>query len=104
MIPMEERTFLVTYHTKPGCREAFMRRLAEIGAPEAVRAEEGCRQYDYYLSVQDENEILLVERWESLAHQQKHLTQPHMAGIGEAKAQFVERTELKCLAEDLHAL
>lgn len=91
---MEELILTVRYRTRPGCRERFVRELVETGVLTLIRQEAGCRGYDYYFSAQDENELLLVERWESAAHQRVHMEQPHMARLKAIKEQYVESTEL----------
>ena len=96
---MTELTFLVTYHAKPGMRETFLRALAARGLPDAVRAEAGCLQYDYFLSIENADEILLMERWESAEAQQIHLRQPHMAQVRELKELYVENMTLRKLTE-----
>lgn len=50
--------------------------------------------YDYYFSAQDENEVLLIERWESAAHQRVHMEQPHMARLREIKDKYIAATKL----------
>ena len=84
----------VTYHTKPGKRQDFLDGLSAAGIRDAVRAEAGCLQYDYYLSVSDPDEVLLVERWESREAQKLHLTQPHMVKVREIKERLVDETVL----------
>ena len=84
----------VTYHTKPGKRQDFLEGLSAAGVGEAVRAEAGCLQYDYYLAAGDPDQVLLVERWESPEAQKLHLTQPHMDKVKQLKERFVERTTL----------
>lgn len=96
---MTELTFLVTYTAKPGQRETFLRALAARGLPETIRAEEGCLQYDYYLSIENADEILLLERWATAEAQQAHLSQPHMAQVRELKDRYVENTALRKLTE-----
>ncbi len=96
---MNGLTLIVTYIAKPGMRETFLRALASRGIPDLIRAEEGCLQYDYYLSLQSPEEILLVEKWTSAQAQEVHLCQPHMAQLRELKDRFVERTEIRKLAE-----
>ena len=96
---MTELTFLVTYTAKAGQRETFLRALAARGLPETIRAEEGCLQYDYYLSIDNADDILLLERWSSAEAQQMHLKQPHMAQVRELKEQYVDSTALRKLAE-----
>lgn len=89
---MEELVLTVKYNCKPGMREAFLRTLVDRGIVTAIRSEDGCLCYDYYLSVQDENVILLVERWQSEAQQRAHMQQPHMAELMAIKETFVDAT------------
>ena len=87
-------TIYVTYHAKPGRREVFLRRLSAEGVLDAIRAEHGCLRYDYYLSVQDENEILLIEQWASRADQQVHMGQIHMQTLRHIKDEHIESAHL----------
>ncbi len=96
---MSQLTLLVTYTAKPGMRETFLRSLAARGIPDRIRAEAGCLQYDYYLSIQRSDEILLLERWTDDKAQAAHLRQPHMAELREIKEQYVETTTLQKLGE-----
>ena len=91
---MEELKLYVVYHAKPGGREMFVRTLVEQGVLTAIRNEPGCLAYDYYFSAQDENELLLIERWESAAHQRVHMQQPHMTRLRELKAKYIDDTEM----------
>ena len=91
---MEELKLYVIYHAKPGGREKFVRTLVEQGVLTTIRNEPSCLGYDYYFSAQDENELLLIERWVSEAHQQTHLQQKHMEAVREAKAAYIDSTEI----------
>lgn len=91
---MEELKLYVVYHAKPGGREMFVRTLVEQGVLTAIRNEPGCLAYDYYFSAQDENKLLLIERWESAAHQRVHMQQPHMQQLRAIKEQYVDSTTL----------
>ena len=94
----------VTYTAKSGCRESFVRKIVTQGILTAIRNEEGCLAYDYYFSAQDENVVLLIERWESEAHLRVHLTQPHMADLRKIKEEFVENTRLVRVQEEDYAV
>ncbi len=91
---MDELILYVYYTAKPGCREQFVREIVRRGILTAIRNEEGCLAYDYYFSAQDENVILLVEKWASAAHQRVHMEQPHMAELKTIKEQFVDDTRV----------
>ena len=84
---------LVNYTINPGQREEFLQKVAAI-RPQ-ILAEEGCVQYEYCPSASDENKIILVEQWDSRQAQKVHLDQPHMAGIRQAKEDYVEDTALE---------
>lgn len=89
---------MYTIYVKFDCfsqkREAFIQKVKETGILDAIRAEDGCIKYDYYLSEKDPNEILLIEQWASKEHQQIHMTQPHMAQLKEFKDDYIAATFL----------
>ena len=55
----------VHYYVKDGKRDEFYHTILERGIADASRAEEGNEKYDYYLSPDNENELLLIELWAS---------------------------------------
>ena len=91
-------TIYVKFDCLPQKREAFIQKVTETGVLAAIRAEDGCHKYDYYLSEIDPNELLLIEQWESKQHQQIHLTQPHMAQLRTFKDDYIAKTTLGELA------
>lgn len=84
----------VNYFAKPGRREEFLRRIVEGGILAAIRAEEGCLRYDYYLSCQNEDEILLLEEWGTAEHQRTHMEQEHMKRLRVIKDDCIADTQL----------
>ena len=82
-------TIYVVSKCIPGKREEYIERLKKEGIIDAVREEEGCIRYDFYFSEKDADEILLIEAWESKAHQEIHMTQPHMKKFLELKPEYV---------------
>lgn len=99
-----EVKLLVTYTAKPGCREQFVREVVSQGVLAAVQAEEGCRRYEYFFSVENENVVLLRECWESEAHLRAHIAQPHMAALAAIKKQYVDAVTLVKVQEEPYAL
>ena len=87
-------TLYVRYLAKPGCRETFLRQLTTHGAIDAIRREDGCLRYDYFLSVQNADEILLVEQWQTDEKQQAHLRAPHMDRLRRLKSEYVADAQL----------
>ncbi len=87
-------TIYVKFTCLTNQREAFIKKVKESGVLEAIRNEDGCLKYDYYLSERDENELLLIEKWESKKQQEIHLTQPHMDTLRSFKGDYITHTLL----------
>ena len=87
-------TIYVKFTCLPEKRAAFIQKVKETGVLDAIRGENGCIRYDYYLSEKDPNELLLIEQWESKEHQQIHITQPHMAKLRALKGDYIISSKL----------
>ena len=83
---MEHIILHCTYICKAGMAQPFVKALKDSGAQEKVRAEDGCLQYDYLLSCEQPDTVVLLEKWRDAAALEAHQAQPHMAGIRQAKA------------------
>ena len=87
-------TIYVKFTCLPGKREAFIQKVKDTGVLEAIRAEDGCIRYDYYLSEKDPCELLLIEQWQTKEKQQIHIGQPHMDTLRSFKADYITDTKL----------
>lgn len=87
-------TIYVKFDCYPEKREAFVETVKREGILSEILAEDGCVRYEYYFSEADENELLLIEAWESKRHQQIHIEQPHMARLREIKGDYIRTTTL----------
>lgn len=85
----------VTFKCCEGKREEFTKRVRAEGIYDAILAEDGCNRYDYYYSEKNNDEILLIEEWESKNHQKAHLETPHMARLREFKDEYVKETSVE---------
>lgn len=92
---MKELLLHVTYITKPSARNEFIKEVLASGVLETIRKEEGCKCYEYYCATEDENKILLVEKWENEELQSVHLKQPHMKQLQVIKEKYVLETKLE---------
>jgi len=95
---MKEIILHVTYHCHPGKAEEFVRALKESGLQAEVRAEEGCLQYDYTISCEAADTVILLERWsgaEALAAHSKALHMQKMPVLkeGRVRSTTIERFE-----------
>ena len=91
----------VTYTMRPGQREAFVRKIRETGILDAIRGEEGCLGYSYYLPEEEDGTLLLVEKWTGAPAQKAHLETPHMKQMAAFKPEYVADTKLiSCTISD----
>ena len=84
----------VTYTMRPGQREAFVRRIRESGILDAIRGEDGCLSYSYYLPEEEDGTLLLIEKWTDAPAQKAHLETPHMKQMAAFKPEYVADTKL----------
>ncbi len=96
---------VATIKIKPGSRVEFLNRF-NANVP-AVRDEDGCIEYfptidvDAQIPIQatDENEVVVIEKWESVAALHAHLKAPHMLIYKEQVKEMVEGVSLRVLEE-----
>lgn len=84
----------VTYTMRPGQRDAFVRKIRESGILDAIRGEDGCLGYSYYLPEEEDGTLLLVEKWTDAPAQKAHLETPHMKQMAAFKPEYVADTKL----------
>lgn len=88
-------TWNVTYHCKPGQRDAFYQALCALGVRANSRAEDGNCRYDYYFAAEAPDDLLLVETWTTPELQQAHCQTEKFAQLQECKAQFCDSVEIE---------
>ena len=84
----------VTYHTKPGMRDAFAQRLLADGVMDTTRREKGNVDYSFSLSIEDPNALQLLEIWENQAAVDLHCTSPMFLHIREIKEPYVTHSDI----------
>ena len=89
----------VRYTVKDGKREEFYRHIVEQGIDTASRAEDGNRKYDYYYPTDSEQDLCLLELWDSREAQKIHGTTDHYQKLSNLKATYV--TNAANLIDDL---
>ena len=84
----------VTYTMRTGQRDAFLLKIRESGILDAIRGEEGCLGYSYYLPEEEDGTLLLIEKWTGAPAQKAHLETPHMKQMAAFKPEYVADTKL----------
>lgn len=93
---MEQKLLIhVTYQAKHGRGRAFVDAIVKQGLRDKILAEDGCLRYDYYISCENEDVVLLVECWNSAAQQLMHMSQPHMKNLADLKARETLSTQVE---------
>ena len=70
---------LASFHLTPGNFDKAMEIAKELVV--ATRQEEGCIQYDFAQSTKDENQLVIIEDWESQAALDDHGKLPHFVNL-----------------------
>lgn len=85
----------VRYTCCPGKAAAFVDALKDSGLQAAVRGEDGCLQYDYHLSCEAADTVVLIEGWRDAAALAVHQKQPRMSEIQRLKEPYVVSTSVE---------
>ena len=73
---MKTLTLCVTYHAKPGMRDAFIREVFAGGVLDEIRREDGCISYQYFFNAENDDQI--------------HMKQPHMDILMTIKNRYIK--------------
>ncbi len=96
---------IATIDLAPGTREKFLE-VFHANIPHVLN-EEGCLGYEPAIDIDtgldaqippSENQVVVIEKWESLNHLHAHLHAPHMQDYREAVKDYVTGTRLRVLA------
>ncbi len=74
-------TINIYYSGAQGNAEKFAREMISEGIVDEIRAEKGNLQYDYFLPLNDNNSLLLIDSWENQEALDNHHASPRMQRI-----------------------
>ena len=81
-------TVNIRYTGKDGSARAFAEEMVSSGTVEAIRAEAGNVRYEYYLSLDDPDTVLLIDVWTDQAAIDAHHASPMMATIAALREKY----------------
>ncbi len=84
----------VTFLAKPGEREIFVKEVLDAGIAKASEAENGNYYYDFFFSAENEDEVMLLEKWENQEVLDVHSQQSHYTALGEIKNKYILKTTI----------
>ena len=76
------------YTGKDGSARAFAEEMTKSGTVEAIRKENGNLRYEYYLSFDDPETVLLIDEWTDQAAIDRHHASPMMQKITELRDKY----------------
>ena len=76
------------YTGKNGSARAFAEEMTASRTVEAIRKENGNLRYEYYLSFDDPETVLLVDEWEDQEAIDRHHASPMMQKIAELRDKY----------------
>ncbi len=85
----------VTYRLLEDNAKEYIEALEASGIPQLCRDEEGNIRYDYFLSPDRADEVLLVELWKDKEAFELHKQMEHFKRLGEFKERFVKDTDIR---------
>ena len=91
---METMSYCVVYTAKKGQRDVFVKEVFSSGLLETIRNEAGCQTYDFYISEESDERLMLMEEWESEAHREQHLQQPAMQKLSQLITDYIADIEI----------
>ena len=85
----------VIFKCAPGKREELRELVKAEGIDVASRNEEGNFKYEFFMSTEDPNDILLLEWWKDVDAWMTHRSFPHYAKLGEITEGRVLNKEIR---------
>ena len=76
------------YTGKNGSARAFAEEMTASGTVEAIRKEDGNLRYEYYLSFDDPETVLLIDEWTDQAAIDRHHASPMMGEIAVLREKY----------------
>ena len=81
-------TVNLRYTGKNGAASRFAEEMTDSGTVAAIRAEAGNLRYEYYLSLDDPETILLIDQWRDQAAIDTHHASPMMKTISALREKY----------------
>lgn len=76
------------YTGKNGSARAFAEEMTSSGTVDVIRNENGNLRYEYYLSFDDSETVLLIDEWTDQAAIDRHHASPMMQKIAELRDKY----------------
>jgi len=88
---------IVHYKCKPHQREAFLNEILKQELHFKSQQEAGNILYELACSVDNEDDVILLEKWQDLNAQKAHGSTAHYAALSELKKMYVLDTSIEAV-------
>ena len=88
------------YTGKNGDARKFAEEMMTSGIVDAIRAEEGNERYEYFFSMEDEETVLLIDRWKNQEAIDFHHKSPMMEQIAKLRDKYQLRLRVERYVEE----
>lgn len=85
----------IYYTGKDGSARLFAKEMAESGIVERIREENGCERYENFFPMDDDESVLLIDRWSS----QQALDMHHKSDMMQEIARLRKKYKLSMRVE-----
>ena len=89
------------YTGKDGNARKFAQEMMESGIVDKVRAEEGNERYEYFFPMEDEETVLLIDRWRDQGAIDIHHKSEMMKQIAELRDKYKLRLKVERYIDEL---
>lgn len=83
-----EITINIYYKGTNGSARKFAEEIISSGIVRNIRAEDGNLKYEYFLSIDDEETVLLIDKWRDQQALDAHHNSPMMKKIAELREKY----------------
>ena len=85
---MSSITVNLYYTGKDGSARAFAKEMEESGTASRIRAEEGNLRYEYFYPANDDETVLLIDKWKDQKSLDAHHASPMMKEIAALREKY----------------
>lgn len=78
----------IYYTGTGGNAKKFAKEMVRNGVVDRVRAESGNKKYEYFFPMDDEETVLLIDKWENQEALDKHHKSPMMKEIADLREKY----------------
>lgn len=93
-------TVNIYYTGENGNARKFVKEMEESGTAAAIRAEDGNIKYEYFYPANDEETVLLIDKWKNQAAIDAHHATPMMGKITELRNKYDLKMQVERYTED----